>query len=63
MPTTLKVVPTGEAAIRSGRSQRTIERWIVSGRLPGQRIGKILVADESAVAALEHGRQEGGESR
>jgi hypothetical protein len=56
-------VPTAAAGERLDKSPRTIRRWILDGRLAGERIGKILVADESAVAALEHGRQEGGKSR
>jgi hypothetical protein len=50
---TSKVMPTADAARRLQVTPRTVRRWLVSGRLTGQRIGCILVVDEAAVAKLE----------
>jgi excisionase family DNA binding protein len=44
---------TAEAAGRLGRSERTIRRWILEGRLPGQKVGRSWVVEEPAVVELE----------
>jgi len=49
---TPKVMPTADAARRLQITPRAVRRWLVSGRLTGQRIGCILVVDEAAVADL-----------
>lgn len=49
-------VPTSEVGLRLDKSPRTIRRWILDGRLAGERIGKILAAHEDAVAELERTR-------
>ena len=49
-------MPTADAAQRLNVTPRTVRRWVASGRLTGQKIGCILVADEGAVAALEQDR-------
>ncbi len=50
---TQKLLPTAEAARRLKVTPQTIRRWLASGRLTGQRIGCILVVDETALAELE----------
>jgi excisionase family DNA binding protein len=56
---TLKLLPTPEAARRLKVTPQTIRRWIASGRLTGQRIGRVLVVDEAAVTELELARRDG----
>ena len=57
---TQKLVPTADAARRLKVTPRTICRWIARGRLTGQRLGCILVVDETAVAELERACRDGG---
>jgi excisionase family DNA binding protein len=52
------LMSTAEAAGRLGRSERTLRRWILEGRLPGQKVGRDWVVEESAVAELEPRRTE-----
>ena len=64
MGTSRDLVPTVDAAQRLNVTPRTVRRWVASGHLPGQKIGRILVADGPAVAALEQrGRQGSGVRR
>ena len=58
--TSLRLISTAEAAQWLKVVPRTIRRWLASGRLTGQRIGGVLVADEAAVAELELARRDGG---
>ena len=53
---TRQLVPTGEAARRLKVTPQTIRRWLVGGRLTGQRIGYVIVVDEAASAELESRR-------
>lgn len=54
---TQKLLPTAAAARRLKVTPQTIRRWLASGRLTGQRIGRVLAVDESAVAELELARR------
>jgi len=56
---TPKLIPTRDAARRLRVTPRTIRRWLASGRLTGQRIGRILTVDESALAGIEAARRDG----
>ncbi len=47
------LVATTDAARRLKVTSRTIRRWIESGRLRGQKVGRDWVTDEDAVAELE----------
>ncbi len=53
------LVPTAAAARRLQVTPRTVRRWLVSGRLAGQRIGCIWVVDEAAIAEVELARRGG----
>lgn len=52
------LVPTAVAAQRLNVCTETIRRWLVSGQLTGQRIGKVWAADEASVEAKRTGNPE-----
>lgn len=43
-------VPVAVAAVRLGRTERTVTRWLAEGKLTGRRVGRLWLVDSRSLA-------------